>query len=89
MTTIKFDNTLVTFDRPLVLTATGSWNTRTYHAFRLARQAKRGTGVYVTLYRLIDGQLVKASETLKHLRITGERAELTFDRAYQVGRVIA
>ncbi len=56
-----------------------------FDGFRIARQAGSGTGVYCTLYRKINGQMVKATETLKHLTIDESGAWIAFDRKYRVG----
>lgn len=84
MTTTQITSEIIEFDAPVNMRPTDEWIARDYAGFRIARQAGRGTGVWCSLYVRMNGQLVKAGETLKHLKIDDDGAWLTFGRRYSV-----
>ena len=89
MTTIQLiANDIIEFDAPHKILTTNGWIAQEYAAFRLTRQAGKGRGVYCTLYkRFEDGRMVKATETLKMLKVDETGVWVTFDKPYQVGTV--
>ena len=84
MTTTQITNEIIEFDAPVNMRLTTEWVARDYVGFRVARQAARGTGVWCALYIRMDGQLMRAGETLKHLKLDDDGAWLTFGRRYNV-----
>ena len=89
-TTLELDFDIQAFDGPVKITPTNAWQGSKYDAFKIVRQAKSGTGVYCRLFRVgAEGQVIPASETLKHLKIQDGEVFIKFDRDYKVGQVTA
>jgi hypothetical protein len=87
MTTVDLNYEIQEFDARVEFAVTGAWAEGQYDAFKLDRQAKKGTGFYCRVYRRFGDQLVPAGETLKHLKVEGDQVVIKFDRDYVVGAV--
>jgi len=83
--TVDLNYEIQEFDARVEFAVTGAWAEGRYDAFKLDRQAKKGTGFYCRLYRRIGEHLVPAGETLKHVKIVGDKVVVKFDRNYIVG----
>ena len=84
MTTVQISQDIIEFSAPVRINPTNEWAASDYDVFSVGRQAGRGTGVYCVLYRRVNGTLLKAAETLKHLKIDNEGVWVSFDRKYSV-----
>lgn len=85
---VTLNSDVIPFETPITLTPTGSWTSSEFEAFSIHGQAQKGSGLYVTLWRTVNGHLVKITDTLKHMQLTDDGVYLSFDgKRYQVGKV--
>lgn len=101
MATIELDWDKQLFAEPTSVQGGNDWNAYVCHAFQLESQARKGTGFYVRVFRLVPMEDIQPDGTqrtqehamttvLKHITIKDGAAYVTFGaHRYCVGRVVA